>query len=99
MPDCDDPLFKGTARCAQGNLVRTGQVESYYPTIFYLATGKTEQLANLTDVTFYVDMTADALPRSHTCFNQLVLPPYSSYEVLKIKVGLAIQNTEGFQMT
>ena len=60
VPDCDDPLFKGTARCAQGNLVRTGQVESYYPTIFYLATGKTEQLANLKDVTFYVDMTADA---------------------------------------
>ena len=46
-----------------------------------------------------VDMTADALPRSHTCFNQLVLPPYNSYEVLKIKVELAIQNTEGFQMT
>jgi len=60
VPDCDDPLFKGTARCAQGNVVRTGQVESYYPTIFYLATGKTEQLANLKDVTFYVDMTADA---------------------------------------
>ena len=33
-------------KSSQGNLVRKGQVESYYPTIFYLATGKTEQLAN-----------------------------------------------------
>ena len=59
VPDCDDPLFKGTSRCAQGNLVRTGSVESYYPRIFDLASGKTEQLAQMKDITFYVDMTAD----------------------------------------
>uniref|UniRef100_A0A8C7Z5P8 E3 ubiquitin-protein ligase n=1 Tax=Oryzias sinensis TaxID=183150 RepID=A0A8C7Z5P8_9TELE len=36
------------------------------------------------------------LPRSHTCFNRLDLPPYKSYEQLKEKVMFAIEETEGF---
>ncbi len=36
------------------------------------------------------------LPRSHTCFNRLDLPPYTSYEQLKEKLLLAIEETEGF---
>nr|CAB3267777.1 NEDD4-like E3 ubiquitin-protein ligase WWP1 [Phallusia mammillata] len=36
------------------------------------------------------------LPRSHTCFNRLDLPPYKSYEQLKDKLTLAIEETEGF---
>ncbi|CAK8695881.1 unnamed protein product [Clavelina lepadiformis] len=36
------------------------------------------------------------LPRSHTCFNRLDLPPYKSYEQLKEKLTLAIEETEGF---
>uniref|UniRef100_A0A672J2K0 E3 ubiquitin-protein ligase n=1 Tax=Salarias fasciatus TaxID=181472 RepID=A0A672J2K0_SALFA len=36
------------------------------------------------------------LPRSHTCFNRLDLPPYKSYEQLKEKLMLAIEETEGF---
>uniref|UniRef100_A0A8C4XMI7 NEDD4-like E3 ubiquitin-protein ligase WWP2 n=1 Tax=Falco tinnunculus TaxID=100819 RepID=A0A8C4XMI7_FALTI len=36
------------------------------------------------------------LPRSHTCFNRLDLPPYKSYEQLKEKLLYAIEETEGF---
>ena len=45
------------------------------------------------------DMTPDMLPRAHTCFNQIVLPPYKSYAMMKAKTSLAIENTEGFEMT
>uniref|UniRef100_A0A1I8HY38 HECT-type E3 ubiquitin transferase n=1 Tax=Macrostomum lignano TaxID=282301 RepID=A0A1I8HY38_9PLAT len=37
-----------------------------------------------------------SLPRSHTCFNRLDLPPYKSYEQLKEKLLYAIEETEGF---
>ncbi|VDD74916.1 unnamed protein product [Mesocestoides corti] len=36
------------------------------------------------------------LPRSHTCFNRLDLPPYTSYAQLQEKLLLAIEETEGF---
>ncbi|VDN53339.1 unnamed protein product [Dracunculus medinensis] len=36
------------------------------------------------------------LPRSHTCFNRLDLPPYRSYEQLAEKLTRAIDETEGF---
>ncbi|KAL3077143.1 hypothetical protein niasHS_013132 [Heterodera schachtii] len=36
------------------------------------------------------------LPRSHTCFNRLDLPPYRSYEQLAEKLTAAIEMTEGF---
>jgi len=36
------------------------------------------------------------LPRSHTCFNRLDLPPYRSYEQLVEKMNYAIEETEGF---
>lgn len=36
------------------------------------------------------------LPRSHTCFNRLDLPPYKSYEQLADKLSFAIDETEGF---
>lgn len=40
--------------------------------------------------------TADALPRAHTCFNRLDLPPYASFENLHDKLILAIEETSGF---
>jgi len=36
------------------------------------------------------------LPRSHTCFNRLDLPPYKSYEQFGEKITFAIEETEGF---
>lgn len=36
------------------------------------------------------------LPRSHTCFNRIDIPPYKSYEQLLEKLTFAIEETEGF---
>lgn len=36
------------------------------------------------------------LPRSHTCFNRLDLPPYKSYDQLVEKLTYAIEETDGF---
>ena len=36
------------------------------------------------------------LPRSHTCFNRIDLPPYKSSEQLAEKLTYAIEETEGF---
>jgi hypothetical protein len=38
------------------------------------------------------------LPSSHTCFNQLVIPGYSSKEILREKLLIAIDNSTGFGM-
>ncbi|KAG4083630.1 HECT-domain-containing protein [Neocallimastix lanati (nom. inval.)] len=37
------------------------------------------------------------LPKSHTCFNRIDLPPYTSYEQLKQKLTLAIEEGITFQ--
>ncbi|GAA6057773.1 hypothetical protein JCM3770_006839 [Rhodotorula araucariae] len=36
------------------------------------------------------------LPKSHTCFNRLDLPPYPDYDTLESKLAFAIENTMGF---
>ncbi|EMG46275.1 E3 ubiquitin-protein ligase, putative, partial [Candida maltosa Xu316] len=36
------------------------------------------------------------LPKSHTCFNRVDLPPYTDYESLKQKLTLACEETVGF---
>lgn len=47
---------------------------------------------------FCIERTGDEnwLPRSHTCFNRLDLPPYKSYEQLREKLTMAIEETRGF---
>jgi len=48
---------------------------------------------------FTIEMwgTTDALPRAHTCFNRLDLPPYTSYDEVRRKILTAIEFTEGFE--
>ncbi|KAJ2845408.1 hypothetical protein GGI22_006566 [Coemansia erecta] len=41
---------------------------------------------------------SDRLPTSHTCFNVLLLPEYSSLEKLRERLLTAIHNSEGFGM-
>lgn len=36
------------------------------------------------------------LPKSHTCFNRVDLPPYTDYDSLKQKLTLAVEETVGF---
>ncbi|KAG7869242.1 hypothetical protein KL918_000787 [Ogataea parapolymorpha] len=38
----------------------------------------------------------DQLPKSHTCFNRVDLPPYKDYESLKKKLTIAVEETIGF---
>ncbi|XP_076805174.1 putative E3 ubiquitin-protein ligase HECTD2 [Clavelina lepadiformis] len=40
--------------------------------------------------------TQNMLPMAHTCFNQLLLPPYGSKQQLEGKLVIAISNAEGF---
>lgn len=39
---------------------------------------------------------SNQLPKSHTCFNRVDLPPYLNYEALKQKLTLAVEETVGF---
>lgn len=41
--------------------------------------------------------TSDMLPRAHTCFNRLDLPPYTTFQELKEKLMVAIENAEVFE--
>lgn len=41
--------------------------------------------------------TPEKLPRAHTCFNRLDLPPYKSLDELRKKMHQAIENTHGFE--
>jgi hypothetical protein len=41
----------------------------------------------------------NSLPEAHTCFNQLVLPRYSSYGKMKERVLFAINNSVGFELS
>lgn len=43
-----------------------------------------------------VDACTDNLPKSHTCFNRIDIPPYESYEKLLEKLTQAIEETCGF---
>ena len=37
-----------------------------------------------------------SLPRAHTCFNRLDLPPYTSFEMLLEKLTIAVEETSTF---
>ena len=47
------------------------------------------------------DMGENALPMAHTCFNQLVLPGYSTVELLlkQLKIAVKHGNAQGFHLT
>ncbi|RKP10065.1 E3 ubiquitin-protein ligase RSP5 [Thamnocephalis sphaerospora] len=47
---------------------------------------------------FTIEKTGETtqLPKSHTCFNRIDLPPYTSYDQLVAKLSLAVEETMGF---
>ncbi|GFR86618.1 ubiquitin-protein ligase E3A [Elysia marginata] len=55
-------------------------------------------IGGIGEMTFKISRIDDTslLPMSHTCFNQLVLPPYKSKKILRQKLLTAINNAEGF---
>eukprot|EP00948_MAST-09A_sp_MAST-9A-sp1_P001077 g1077.t1 len=50
-------------------------------------------------ITLPSDANIDELPRAHTCFNQLVLPPYTTSMQLKAKLLYALNSSNGFYLT
>ena len=51
------------------------------------------------NITRASDGNENSLPHAHTCFNQLVLPEYTTFNKLKEKVIYAAANTVGFGLT
>ncbi|XP_059554255.1 E3 ubiquitin-protein ligase SMURF1 isoform X9 [Myotis daubentonii] len=43
-----------------------------------------------------IDANTDNLPKAHTCFNRIDIPPYESYEKLYEKLLIAVEETCGF---
>ncbi|XP_015194984.1 probable E3 ubiquitin-protein ligase HECTD2 [Lepisosteus oculatus] len=68
--------------------------------LLHFATGSDRvPVGGMVDLNFKIaknDVSTDWLPVSHTCFNQICLPPYKSKKELKQKLTIAISNTEGF---
>ena len=73
VPNCDDPSVTDN-RCSVGNIVHTGSIESFYPTIFALATGATNQLAYLKDLS--TRRRPHRSPRR--AFGRVIVPPSSA---------------------
>ena len=66
------------------------------------ATGSDRAPVNgLKSLKFYIIMDEEndqKLPTSHTCFNQLLIPKYSSKDVLRERLQTAVENSTGFGM-
>ncbi|KAH8554240.1 hypothetical protein BGW37DRAFT_483956 [Umbelopsis sp. PMI_123] len=47
---------------------------------------------------FTIEKSGDVsqLPKAHTCFNRIDMPPYKSYDMLVAKLSLAVEETVGF---
>ncbi|XP_064604075.1 E3 ubiquitin-protein ligase SMURF2-like isoform X1 [Liolophura sinensis] len=43
-----------------------------------------------------IDTSTDQLPKAHTCFNRIDIPPYESYEKMYQKLTCAVEETCGF---
>lgn len=43
-----------------------------------------------------VDVPTENLPKAHTCFNRIDIPPYQSYQKMYEKLTQAVEETCGF---
>uniref|UniRef100_A0A671X9Z7 HECT-type E3 ubiquitin transferase n=1 Tax=Sparus aurata TaxID=8175 RepID=A0A671X9Z7_SPAAU len=68
--------------------------------LLHFATGSDRvPVGGMADLNFKIakiEVSTDWLPISHTCFNQICLPPYRTRKELKHKLTIAISNAEGF---
>lgn len=74
----------------EGEMIRSQICQYVYPDFYVLGSNGPQR--------FCIEKVGKDtwLPRSHTCFNRLDLPPYKSYEQLVEKLNYAIEETEGF---
>ena len=66
------------------------------------ATGATRVPLDGFDPQFTITRGSDGdgkLPTAHTCFNQLVLPPYQNNDTLSKKLNMAVAETDSFQLS
>lgn len=67
------------------------------PAFFLLLQGSTGAAApRLFTLHLVPDASPDSLPKAHTCFNRLDLPPYPSKEKFHDKLKQAVLETAGF---
>lgn len=52
--------------------------------------------ARLFTIHLTVDVSIQNLPKAHTCFNRIDIPPYDSYQLLYDKLTIAVEETCGF---
>ncbi|KAM9726329.1 putative E3 ubiquitin-protein ligase HECTD2 [Menidia menidia] len=68
--------------------------------LLHFATGSDRvPVGGMADLNFKIskiDVPTDWLPVSHTCFNQIGLPPYRTRRELKLKLTIAISHAQGF---
>jgi ubiquitin-protein ligase E3 A len=64
--------------------------------LFYSDRSPIDGLSKLAFVVSRNGTEDDRLPSAHTCFNHLLLPAYSSIDVMRVKLRYAITQSEGF---
>jgi E3 ubiquitin ligase SMURF1/2 len=61
-----------------------------------LATGSTGAAGPRLFTIHVVDGPMENLPKAHTCFNRIDIPPYQSYQKMYEKLTQAVEETCGF---
>lgn len=64
--------------------------------IFFFSAGSTGASGPRLFTIHLIDAPCENLPKAHTCFNRLDLPPYPSYEKMHEKLTQAVEETCGF---
>lgn len=80
-------------------LVRSMSLEEKKALLFFTTGNDRAPVGGLGSLKFIIvrhGLDTDRLPTSHTCFNVLMLPEYSSKAKLEQRLKLAIQNSTGF---
>lgn len=72
--------------------IQSAPLPPHFPTLFAQGLGH----LNPPFVISRMGGDGDRLPTAHTCFNHLLLPQYSSKEVLRQRLECALDNAEGF---
>ena len=113
IPEIDIDEVKNSTRYTGGYDVRSPEVKTFWAVFEQMTMKDRAKLLKFITGTSKVPLDgfdplftitkgsdgSDALPRSHTCFNQIVVPPYETFELCRSKLTFAIENAVGFHLT
>ena len=76
----------------------------YVSPLYIVSYSDRSPIDGLAEMNFVISKTGTAddestdfrLPSAHTCFNHMLLPPYSTIDVLRTKLKYAMSHSEGF---